>query len=283
MSFLSHLISVDGKCSEQAFLQNQSSRPVKLVTTIFNISSDEIIWFILVLLIQFVLYAYHLGLRMVDSSAYGQLLSADLTADVLTIKSVSLVLNDVFGAVSTSVMFEQILKRVFQRQRPTYRKQRQIGWAVLWEWYSFPSGHTMRTGFLYHFFTNSKVLALAFPQFHALTNASLVSQLLLGWVVLVGYSRVSAGKHYFLDVISGAVIGFLIGYYSEVVMDGYLFLILRAVAKISISIQYGLSMVHPELQKAGLGVAATVLLELIYIAFARTLVKDTFILANLIH
>lgn len=89
------------------------------------------------------------------------------------------------------------LKFMFHRPRPT------ISPLVIERSYSFPSGHAMNSFifygllayFSYHFFRNK-----------TLTIVSSVGAVVL--ILLIGFSRIYLGVHYFTDVLAGYIAGF---------------------------------------------------------------------------
>jgi membrane-associated phospholipid phosphatase len=94
---------------------------------------------------------------------------------------------ELYTGTIIAAICELLLKRIFKRSRPnlpTNSKPR----FIQAENYSFPSGHAVRAFFIAAWIGNpSRVLWL--------------------WASLVGISRISAGRHYFLDVLFGAFVG----------------------------------------------------------------------------
>merc|ERR1711879_1012946 len=104
------------------------------------------------------------------------------------------------GDILMVCVVEMLLKFCVQRERPPYAKQGTF-YILPGEWWSFPSGHTLRATYLARraselFSTSGSALA-SFP--HVLPS------LLASWAVLVGWSRVAKGKHSPLDVTAGLI------------------------------------------------------------------------------
>lgn len=99
------------------------------------------------------------------------------------------------GAIAATACFVFVLKRIIARTRPegdwgeVYRKT---------DPYSFPSGHAVRGGL---------ILMLAIHTFHS----PWIIALFAIWAVLMCFSRVATGVHYFIDILGGFIIGILIG------------------------------------------------------------------------
>ncbi len=72
---------------------------------------------------------------------------------------------------------------------------------------SFPSNHAMNS------FALATVLLLHYRS---------LAWLLLPWAFMIGFSRVYAGVHYPSDVVGGALLGFLIGYFVYTVINSTL-------------------------------------------------------------
>ena len=94
---------------------------------------------------------------------------------------------ELFGDVCMGVFLEHALKAAFRRARPVYARQSTF-YCVPAEWYSFPSGHTLRAAFITRRMLGKNTLTLIYP-------------------ILVGWARVAKGKHYPLDVAAGLLAG----------------------------------------------------------------------------
>ncbi len=103
-----------------------------------------------------------------------------------------------FGvALAMGTILNLFFKEVAQRPRPTFSP------LVVETSFSFPSGHSMNAFifyaliayFSYHFFRNKK-LAIVTSCFSAVI------------ILLIGFSRIYLGVHYFTDVLAGYIAGF---------------------------------------------------------------------------
>jgi membrane-associated phospholipid phosphatase len=100
-------------------------------------------------------------------------------------------------AAGGSVMLLLLLKALFARPRPYFEQP-----LLLETYYSFPSGHAMEAVVLYGTLAYFAVLALRTWRARA---AIIVGTSLL--VLLIGFSRVYLGVHYFSDVVAGLAAG----------------------------------------------------------------------------
>lgn len=100
-------------------------------------------------------------------------------------------------AIGMGVVLNTAFKMMAQRPRPT------LSPLVIEHSYSFPSGHAMNSFifyallsyFSYHFFRNKTV--------------SIIVTVLCGLLILlIGFSRIYLGVHYFTDVLAGYIAGF---------------------------------------------------------------------------
>jgi undecaprenyl-diphosphatase len=90
-----------------------------------------------------------------------------------------------------------LLKTVTDRDRPAL-------WETRWYWgTSFPSGHTLETAC----FATALTLCVTrvWPR-----NPWIIRMAALGWVILVGFSRLVLGVHWPTDVLAAACIGMLL-------------------------------------------------------------------------
>lgn len=86
-----------------------------------------------------------------------------------------------------------VFKNIFQRQRPANIKNQLV--SVCPKDYSFPSGHSSAA------FAGAAVLA-AFDKKRRLGYYAIA--------VIIAYSRIYLGCHFFLDVVGGSLLGYLI-------------------------------------------------------------------------
>jgi membrane-associated phospholipid phosphatase len=100
-------------------------------------------------------------------------------------------------AAGGSVMFILLLKAFFARPRPYFEQP-----MLMETYYSFPSGHAMEAVVLYGTLAYFAVLALR--TWRARAAVILGTSLL---VLLIGFSRMYLGVHYFSDVVAGYAAG----------------------------------------------------------------------------
>ena len=95
------------------------------------------------------------------------------------------------------------VRNVIKRNRPRKFRPRLID---AWNNYSFPSHHAYRA------FMIATLLSLFYPAFMSLFYS---------WAILIGFSRIYLLKHYFSDVLSGALLGMFIGVGTFMFMQSY--------------------------------------------------------------
>uniref|UniRef100_A0A7S2BZB0 Phosphatidic acid phosphatase type 2/haloperoxidase domain-containing protein n=1 Tax=Alexandrium andersonii TaxID=327968 RepID=A0A7S2BZB0_9DINO len=97
------------------------------------------------------------------------------------------------------------MKFCVQRVRPRYAKQSTF-YILPGEWWSFPSGHSMRAAYLAHRFsvTPSLQAAILGP---AMAGSAAIPALAYAWAAMVGLSRVAKGRHSPFDVLVGLAAG----------------------------------------------------------------------------
>jgi undecaprenyl-diphosphatase len=101
------------------------------------------------------------------------------------------------AAVAGGVALNQLLKGLFARPRPSLAEP-----LLPESGYSFPSGHAMQSLILYELLAYFAVLALR--SWRAKTAVVFGLALL---VILIGFSRLYLGVHYFSDVVAGFAAG----------------------------------------------------------------------------
>jgi len=101
--------------------------------------------------------------------------------------------------VPCGILLGEGLKLLFQRQRPYL-----VGPFVDWAGYSFPSGHAISATLLYGFLCISLFGIVRARHWRALTVA--VAAVI---TLMVGFSRIALGAHYFTDVVAGITLGLL--------------------------------------------------------------------------
>ena len=108
-----------------------------------------------------------------------------------------LFLGSWFAAVAGSAVLNQVLKGLFARPRPHFEHPLLVETS-----YSFPSGHAMESFVVYGMMAYFAVLALR--TWEQRVSVVLGAALL---VVLIGFSRLYLGVHYFSDVLAGYAAG----------------------------------------------------------------------------
>lgn len=144
--------------------------------------SEEITWIPLYALLLFLLFR-RLGWR------------ATLLAVVLVALTITL----------TDQLSVKAFKNVFERYRPCHNLEIQHLVHIVKEHcggqYGFVSSHAANT------FGLATILGLLF-------ESRKTKWWLLGWAAVVSYSRIYLGVHYPFDIIGGAILGILIGYFT---------------------------------------------------------------------
>ena len=111
-------------------------------------------------------------------------------------------LLDLYGAIIVSTIINNIIKIIFRRPRPALMTALNLAYENT---YSFPSGHAMATmtfyGFLIYMLYKSKI-----KKPWKVTGITLLCLLIL----LVGFSRIYVGVHYFSDVFTGFLCSIII-------------------------------------------------------------------------
>ena len=102
----------------------------------------------------------------------------------------------VFSTVS-AILIDSLLKSVFIRTRPM-----ETGDTLLWQDYSFPSGHAMLATVFY------TILGYLIIRFEKNSSRKLIYALFFfGLILSVSMSRVALGYHYFSDIVAAMAIG----------------------------------------------------------------------------
>lgn len=118
-------------------------------------------------------------------------------AAVLALRGAKLLLIGWIVAVAGGGLLNLGLKALFRRTRPVFAEPP----VVLGSW-SFPSGHAMST-----FVAAGALAYLLFLVLRSPVQRVIVVIVALLWVLLIGFSRMYLGVHYFSDVIAGYVAG----------------------------------------------------------------------------
>eukprot|EP00511_Aplanochytrium_stocchinoi_P006722 CAMPEP_0204838800 /NCGR_PEP_ID=MMETSP1346-20131115/31939_1 /ASSEMBLY_ACC=CAM_ASM_000771 /TAXON_ID=215587 /ORGANISM="Aplanochytrium stocchinoi, Strain GSBS06" /LENGTH=330 /DNA_ID=CAMNT_0051975053 /DNA_START=70 /DNA_END=1062 /DNA_ORIENTATION=- len=235
--------SVDEFYSRKFFELGKGNKIVKTFTKLVNVTSDEALWFgipLLGLFLNFlVLIPFNSGFRAI----------LDVNAIEFERSGFTKISLETFATACITVVFEQLFKCIFRRPRPKYIAKKKAGpWAVYGEWWSFPSGHTIRGFYFYHWILHSRIIRdnTAFD----LDKMSYVWQPLLLWSGSVGVARVTSGKHHLVDVLIGALIGYCFGHLIECDLPLQILYAIKAVGEVWIAIQFWFILIEPELVKA---------------------------------
>jgi len=108
-----------------------------------------------------------------------------------------LFLGSWLAAVAGSAFLNHVLKGLFERPRPHFEHPLLVETS-----YSFPSGHAMESFVIYGMLAYLAVLALRSWE----SRVAVVFEAAL-LVVLIGFSRMYLGVHYFSDVLAGYAAG----------------------------------------------------------------------------
>ncbi|GMH87597.1 hypothetical protein TrST_g5984 [Triparma strigata] len=205
-----------------AYMQAQKNKHVKLLADIFSISGDEVVWF---------------GGPAVIGSFLFLLRGLGLSRPMGCLEES---MWDCFGAASTCIFVETALKWVFRRTRPTYAPQSKVH-SVPGEWFSFPSGHSLRAFYWPFWLSRSKFVRLLAP---IITFPR--ARYCVPWACGVGWSRVAKGRHFPGDVAVGALIGSALGYVVEDWMTGLGRSLAKTVGGIFITYAFGITYLIPQ-------------------------------------
>ena len=100
-------------------------------------------------------------------------------------------------AVPGGMLLNELVKLIVHRHRPFVD-----GWFVDWSGYSFASGHTIGATLLY-----GQIALFLIPVIKSHRGRVFLFSAATFVVMLVGFSRVALGAHYFTDVVAGMFLG----------------------------------------------------------------------------
>lgn len=224
-SICSWVWQLDEDWSAALFSWCRSSRWASVVCDLLSFSGDESLLFILPVVLASFIGIYLGGPHQVRCLGN---LTCELEA-----------LLDLFGANCVCASVEQVIKLVFQRARPSCRDNSSTYSCVWGEWYSFPSGHTLRSFYAATWFSKSVHAGMV------LNLPSSLQSLLLCWAALVGFSRVAKGRHYPSDVFVGALVGMALGHLVEVELSDSDRTLFKTFSGISVAVQVWFLLLGP--------------------------------------
>ncbi len=128
---------------------------------------------------------------------------------------------------------------LFRRKRPLYAEQSKF-YCIYGEWFSFPSGHSLRAFYALFWLSRSRFVTLLAP-FIRFPNAFS----LFPWALGVGISRVVKGRHYPIDVLVGSIVGSIVGYIVEDLLDSFTRATLKTMCGIYTAINWMFLVVIP--------------------------------------
>lgn len=175
----------DYSLGKRIFFATQASSAQRTIATIVTLSVDEAVWFTMPVF----LFCSQALLAWGPDWMLGA--SVELLGDVMM-----------------CCMLELALKFAFKRTRPTYAAQSSF-YILPGEWWSFPSGHTMRAAYLVRQLQVNPSVSEAVLGSAPEAVSSLVYWSLSVWAVAVGWSRVAKARHFPTDVAAGLAFGVL--------------------------------------------------------------------------
>jgi len=153
-------------------------------------------------------------------------------------------LVNIFGGMCICALIEQILKCTFKRPRPSARPYNNYQCCIWGEWWSFPSGHTLRSAYLAQWFFSGPI-AQFLPD-----ETGILKMLLFSWAACVGLARVAVARHYPSDVIVGFVIGFNLGIFIERKLFPWEGAVLKTICGVFIAAQVWFMLLGPLVDSA---------------------------------
>ena len=247
------LLAADQRLGLAVYGQAQGVEPLKLLAVVISFLIDEAMW---------------LGIPGFCASVL-----CALRPMTVPMSCWEESLFDLFGTIGLGVGVEQFFKRIFQRARPYYR----IGTspANVWgDWWSFPSGHTIRSVYLLFYLGYNQ-------KFGWMSGGGLPPQVLpvvLVLVPLTAWARVAVGRHYPLDTLAGVFVGVAAGYVLEVYLSHSARAVVTTLNGISIGLQWSMLMLMPGVRSVcrGCGVLSmTPLCMLFFYLFYAVVVVRT--------
>lgn len=137
-----------------------------------------------------------------------------LFINTTTTPATILLLNLLIGSI-LDLLLIGLIKHLIQRPRPLYNKNMFLSFAV--DHWSFPSGHSSRVSFIATFcaFYSDQIADFWLVKLSNLdAHCWIVEYFALMvwlWAAITSISRVLLGRHFVLDVVAGALLGFFEG------------------------------------------------------------------------
>ena len=190
------IVALDLRISRYVYETTQKHSVLKTAATVISLTTDEIVAFPATILLGFLFCAVSSpGSPVHEVGRHLLLLMGD------------------FGALC---LMEQAFKLLFRRNRPPYMpKKVRPDYAMPFEWWSFPSGHSWRAAY-----TAMLLLIPHRSPFFVVWNVEgatldCLRAFFILWPIGVAVSRVALAKHFFADVVAGAAIGFVLALATE--------------------------------------------------------------------
>lgn len=254
MGLLPELIKYDERVGRYFFEQRNSYSTLKLISDVLTLSGDEVIFF-------GITAALAITMSLIRGLGYYRDMGC-----------VEEALWDCFGSCATGTFFESILKLFFQRQRPKYAEQSHFV-SIVGEWFSFPSGHSLRAFYFVFWISRSRFVKLLQPVL-LIPRA----RMCMPWAIGVAWSRVAKGRHFPLDVLAGAVLGFCMGWVVEVYLSGYGRAVIKTIGGIFTTANWAYYVLIPAL--AGNSTRKYVLATFVFYVYALTLLFTSLPVSN---
>lgn len=246
-SIINKIILTDERIGLRLYNWTQNNAIAKLIADLISLSGDELIWFGI---------SAGGGILMFSARGCGSLRPMGCVEEFLW---------DLFGGCCVCIFTESLLKITFQRKRPPYSTQGD-SYVVYGEWFSFPSGHTVRAFYCMFYLSRSRFVRLLSPLI-----VFQKARRLIPWAIAVGVSRVAKGRHFPSDVIAGSVVGSLVGWLVEDQMNGGWRTVTKTIAGAYTVFWFGMYVVVPVFAGRKPHMAAVVITTLLYAAFAISL------------
>ena len=227
---ISRIKTIDQKLGRGIFTFTSKSSSLKLLAEVFSFLGDELIWFGVPTVFG-VIISFTRLVRWLAAVAQAVNWQSSLMAEVPTMGCVEESLWDMFGFSATCILVETGLKNLFRRNRPEYAVQQLTGYAVPGEWYSFPSGHALRSFYIPFWISRNMLVKTLFSNFRA--------RFLLPLSFGVGWSRIAKGRHYPLDVFFGSLLGVVLGFVVEDVCNDKQRAVVKTISGIFLVLAFG--------------------------------------------